>query len=86
MIHEETVLILTPVKNAEKAIGEASTLYLNSQKAPYCIKHYMPIVKCIAILRNPVDRAYSHFLLHRLLGKECLKHPVMTINLVTIPL
>ena len=56
----------------EKAIGEASPLYLYSPKAPYRIKHYIPNVKLIAILRNPVDRAYSHFLHHRLLGYEGL--------------
>jgi hypothetical protein len=56
----------------EKAIGEASPLYLYSQKAPYRIKHHIPNVKLIAILRNPIDRAYSHFLHHRLLGYENL--------------
>jgi hypothetical protein len=56
----------------EKAIGEASPLYLYSQKAPYRIKHYIPNVKLIAILRNPIDRAYSHFLHHKLLGYENL--------------
>lgn len=56
----------------EKAIGEASPLYLYSQKAPYRIKHYIPNVKLIAILRNPIDRVYSHFLHHKLLGYENL--------------
>ncbi|MGE5444593.1 MAG: sulfotransferase domain-containing protein [Ignavibacteriales bacterium] len=56
----------------EKAIGEASPLYFYSQKASYRIKHYIPNVKLIAILRNLIDRAYSHFLLHKLLGKESL--------------
>jgi hypothetical protein len=49
------------VKN-EKAIGEASPLYLYMPKAPERIQHYIPNAKLIAILRNPVDRAYSHFL------------------------
>ncbi|NET04135.1 MAG: sulfotransferase [Symploca sp. SIO2B6] len=44
------------------AIGEATTWYLYSQKAPECIKHYIPDVKLIVILRNPVDRAYSSFM------------------------
>ncbi len=56
----------------KQAIGEASPLYLYSQKAPYRIKHYIPNVKLIAILRNPIDRAYSHFLHHKLLGYENL--------------
>jgi hypothetical protein len=56
----------------ERAIGEVSPLYVYSQKAPYRIEHYIPDVKIMAILCNPVDRAYSHFLQHRLLGNENL--------------
>ncbi|WP_085522667.1 sulfotransferase family protein [Tuberibacillus sp. Marseille-P3662] len=46
----------------EKAIGEASPLYLYSQYAPENIKSYIPNAKLIAILRNPVDRAFSSYL------------------------
>ncbi len=46
----------------ETAIGEASTWYLYSQKAPRQIQNYIPEAKLIAVLRNPVDRAYSNFL------------------------
>ncbi|MGR3279804.1 sulfotransferase family protein [Acaryochloris marina NIES-2412] len=46
----------------EIAIGEASTWYLSSYKAPKRIYHHIPNVKLIAILRDPVERAYSHFL------------------------
>jgi hypothetical protein len=45
----------------EPAIGEASILYLYHPKAPERIQHYMPDGKLIAILRNPVDRAYSSY-------------------------
>jgi hypothetical protein len=44
------------------AIGEASPLYLYSPKAPGCIRRFVPDAKLIAILRNPIDRAYSAFL------------------------
>jgi hypothetical protein len=54
----------------EKAVGEASTYYLFSPQAPLEIKKYIPEAKMIAIFRNPVDRAYSHFLLNRLAGAE----------------
>ena len=43
----------------ETAIGEASPLYMYSTKAVERIAHYVPTAKLIAILRNPVDRAYS---------------------------
>lgn len=46
----------------EKAIGEASVDYLSSPLAPENIYHCLPQVKLIAILRNPVDRAYSNYL------------------------
>lgn len=46
----------------EKAIGEASHCYLYNPKAVARIQNYLPDAKFIAILRNPVDRAYSHFL------------------------
>jgi hypothetical protein len=45
-----------------RARGEASTIYLYSAKAAQRIKHYIPGVKLIAILRNPADRAYSSFM------------------------
>lgn len=44
------------------AIGEVSPLYLYSPKAPNRIQQYIPEIKLIAILRNPVERAYSSFL------------------------
>jgi hypothetical protein len=46
----------------EKAVGEASTLYLYSPEAPVRIKHHIPHARLIAILRNPVDRAFSSYL------------------------
>lgn len=47
--------------SGEKAIGEVSPIYISSPKAPERIQHYIPDVKIIAILRDPVERAYSHF-------------------------
>lgn len=46
----------------EKAIGEASHCYLYEPEAVARIQQYVPDAKLVAILRNPVDRAYSHFL------------------------
>jgi hypothetical protein len=45
----------------ETALGEACPLYLYSPKAPGRIRHHVPDAKLIAILRNPVERAYSAF-------------------------
>ena len=46
----------------EKAIGEASHCYLYEPEAVARIQQYVPDAKLVAILRNPVDRAHSHFL------------------------
>ncbi|MBI5055575.1 MAG: sulfotransferase [Nitrospirae bacterium] len=50
------------VKN-EKAVGEASPHYLYSPEAPLRISKLIPEVKLIAVLRDPVDRAYSNYFL-----------------------
>jgi hypothetical protein len=42
--------------------GEASPAYLSSELAPGRIRKTVPEARMIAILRNPVDRAFSHFL------------------------
>jgi hypothetical protein len=46
----------------EVAIGEASPNYLYIPKAAERVRHYIPGAKLIAILRNPVERAYSNFM------------------------
>jgi Sulfotransferase domain len=48
--------------SGEKAIGEASHSYLYEPGAVAEIRRYVPEARLIAILRNPIDRAYSHFL------------------------
>ncbi|HLC76285.1 MAG TPA: sulfotransferase [Candidatus Peribacterales bacterium] len=57
------------VKN-EKAIGETSPAYLAVPAAPTNIHALIPHAKLIAILRNPTERAYSHFLMRRRQGRE----------------
>lgn len=58
----ETYRQLFKEVSQEKAIGEASPLYIYVPKAVERIKYYIPEAKLIAILRHPVDRAYSHFI------------------------
>jgi len=48
--------------SGEKAIGEASHSYLYEPRAAAEIRRYIPEARLIAILRNPINRAYSHFL------------------------
>ncbi|MBO1513128.1 sulfotransferase family protein [Metabacillus bambusae] len=41
--------------------GEASPYYLFHPHAPKRIHQFIPKIKLIVLLRNPVDRAYSHY-------------------------
>lgn len=66
----ETYQALFAGARENQAIGEASPLYLYSPRAPFRIQAHAPNAKLIAVLRDPVERAYSHFLLHRLWGLE----------------
>jgi hypothetical protein len=59
--------------NSEKAIGEASVAYFSEKHSADRIKSYIPDVKLILSLRNPVDRAFSHYLNKRRNGHECIK-------------
>lgn len=52
------------------ARGEASTVYLYSEHAAANIAQHNPDMKMIAILRNPVDLAYSAFLHMQREGRE----------------
>lgn len=44
------------------ATGEASPLYMWDPRIPPRIKALVPAVKVLVVLRDPVDRAYSHYL------------------------
>lgn len=57
---EEYHQLFSEVK-AEIAIGESSTEYLYFPSAPVRIRDAIPQVKIIAILRNPIERAFSAF-------------------------
>jgi hypothetical protein len=52
--------------------GEASPYYLCHPLAPHRIKTVLPEVKAIALLRNPVDRAYSQYQHERRFKRETL--------------
>ncbi len=46
-----------------QVIGEVGSGYLSCKRAAEMIKYYLPDVKLIAILRDPVDRAYSEYMM-----------------------
>ncbi len=60
---ESSYLRLFHRAQAYKAIGEASPSYLWEPEAPYRIRRAIPDAKIIILLRDPVERAYSHYLM-----------------------
>lgn len=59
----------------EQAIGEASTAYLHHPQSAKCIRQHIPHVKLIAILRDPVERAYSNYVMYIQWGLETRDFP-----------
>lgn len=55
--------------DGHNAIGEASTLTMASEQAPARIAAGIPDAKLIFVLRNPIERAHSHYYYHLYTGK-----------------
>ena len=66
--HDEKYYSLFSKANSEKVIGEGSVSYLFSKLAPLEIYKENKDSKVLIILRNPIDRAYSHYLMNLKLG------------------
>jgi len=54
------------------AVGEASATYLFHPRAPDRVQRFDAGMKLIAVLRDPVDRAYSHYQMEHRWGRERL--------------
>jgi len=54
----------------EKVIGEATPHYLRDPHAPKLIRDRIPHAKILIILRNPVERTFSHYLDYHSYGIE----------------
>lgn len=55
--------------------GEATPAYLFLPRTPRHVIKLLPEIKCIAMLRNPVDRAFSHYQMQVHRGLEPLSFP-----------
>lgn len=69
---EDYVRLFSKAENFQ-AIGEASTLYLWHHRAPDNIRLRLPDARLVAVLRNPMERAFSQFMFQRLLKSEPLE-------------
>jgi hypothetical protein len=54
------------------ATGEATPSYLYHPHVPERVRQFVPDVKLIVLVRNPIDRAYSHYHLSLQTGYETL--------------
>jgi hypothetical protein len=61
-----------PMRVEGRLVGEASPSYLFHPLAPERVRALLPDVKLIALLRDPVARAYSHYQHEVALGREPL--------------
>ena len=61
---------LFPDGSEQKAVGEASPLYLVDAHAAERIRHHVPKAKLIAILRDPAERAYTAYWMRVRDGRE----------------
>lgn len=60
------------IKQRKFVTGEASPMYIFNPVVPKRMSKILPDVKLIAILRNPIDRAYSHYNMQVKNGYETL--------------
>jgi hypothetical protein len=68
--------------SSSQLLGEDSTTYLPSQKAPERIQAVRPDVKLIFLLRDPVARTYSHYW-HRVKTGRAVHHFEQELELGT---
>jgi hypothetical protein len=61
-----------PIRRGDRIVGEASPGYLFHPLAPERVQATVPDVKLIVLLRDPVDRALSHYHHEVGLGREPL--------------
>jgi hypothetical protein len=66
----EDYLRLFAPRTTQTAIGEVSPCYFNHPTAPWRVDEALPGVRLIASLRDPVDRAYSDYLMAVRNGRE----------------
>lgn len=60
-LDEGDYLALFARAQGRTACGEASTDYLPSRVAPASVRAFAPDARIVVMLRNPVDRAWSHY-------------------------
>jgi len=80
----------TPIPDpgpGEYVCGEFSTASLIHPLAPRRVQANLPGLKIFVLLRNPVDRAYSHFMMSKTAGleKECSFQDIVRREMDEVP-
>lgn len=65
---QQEYLSLFKSAHSHSYLGEASVSYFFYPKSALRIKDFSPEAKVILVLRNPIDRAFSHYLMDKRLG------------------
>ena len=73
--HFPTTPVLWSIRQRTGAAvtGEASPYYLFHPAVPARVAELIPMARLVVLLRNPVDRAYSHYQLKRAKGHESVE-------------
>lgn len=61
--------------------GEGATYYLLHPLAPQRVRETYPDIKLIVLLRDPVERAFSHFFHNKRMGQETAETPEIAFEL-----
>ncbi len=67
---EEQYKKVYSLQNNQTYLADASTCYLTAPESPELIKKYNPDAKIIILLRNPLQRAFSHYTMNVVAGRE----------------
>ncbi len=79
------------LQNNQTYLVDASTCYLTAPESPELIKKYHPDAKIIILVRNPLQRAYSHYTMAVGLAREtrsfneAIKQEIVAFKNKTLP-
>lgn len=69
-VSKKEYVLKFPKREDDLVSGEATPFYLRHPHIPKWVKEDFPGIRVIMILRNPSDRAYSHYQQRKSIGKE----------------